>query len=73
MLTVGFDGFVLEPNSPIALVIHHKQIRGIILIDYDFKRHARQRNIRNPAQLKRSITELQNMTKETDQYRMNSA
>ncbi|WP_187306929.1 hypothetical protein [Candidatus Williamhamiltonella defendens] len=73
MLTVGFDGFILEPNRPIALVIHHRQIGGSILIDYDLKRHAHQRNIRNPAQLKRLITELQNMTKEADQYRVNLA
>lgn len=73
MLTVGFDGFVLKPNSPIALAIHHRQIGGVILFDYDLKHQAYRRNIRNPAQLKKLTTALQNMAKKADQYRVNSA
>lgn len=71
MLIVGFDGFVLDPSSPIALAIQHRQIGGVILFDYDSKRKIYQKNIKNPAQLKRLTTALQNMAKKADQYRAN--
>ncbi|HGJ5881893.1 glycoside hydrolase family 3 N-terminal domain-containing protein [Arsenophonus sp.] len=72
MLIVGFDGFELEPNSPIALAIQNRQIGGVILFDYDFKKKSYQRNIKDPTQLKRLTAALQNMAKEADQYRSNS-
>lgn len=73
MLILGFDGFELEPNSPIGLAIQNRQIGGVILFDYDFKKKSYQRNIKNPTQLKRLTTALQNMAKKADQYRANSA
>ncbi|AKK19690.1 glycoside hydrolase family 3 protein [Candidatus Liberibacter africanus] len=71
MLIVGFDGFELEPNSPIGLAIQNRQVGGVILFDHDFKKNSYQRNIKDPNQLHKLTTALQNMAKEADQHRAN--
>ncbi|WP_342221841.1 glycoside hydrolase family 3 N-terminal domain-containing protein [Candidatus Fukatsuia endosymbiont of Tuberolachnus salignus] len=73
MLIVGFDGFKVETNSPIARAIQHRQLGGVILFDYDLKKKTYRRNIESPAQLKKLTAELQNLAAEADRYRANTA
>lgn len=59
MLIVGFKGMELKPHDAIAQAILAQQVGGVILFDYDLPSKSFDRNIKNPAQLKRLTTQLQ--------------
>jgi len=59
MLIVGFQGTEITANSPIAKALQDVNIGGIILFDYDVPSKNFPRNIVNPEQIKKLITNLQ--------------
>jgi beta-N-acetylhexosaminidase len=59
MLMVGFRGTEVSANSYIATVIKDLKVGGIILFDYDVSTKSFSRNIINPNQTKKLISDLQ--------------
>lgn len=59
MLMVGFRGTTIENSSDIAQKIKDLNLGGIILFDYDAPSKSYPRNIEDPQQLKKLITDLQ--------------
>lgn len=72
MIIIGFDGFSLVPGSPIATAIQHRRIGGVVLFDYDQRRQAYARNIKNPQQVKKLIQDLQASARAADGERADS-
>lgn len=59
MIIVGFRGTSVSENSPIVKAIQELKLGGVILFDYDVPSNSFPRNILNPEQTKKLITELQ--------------
>ncbi len=62
MLIVGFDEESITPESEIYRQIKENGLGGIILFDRFYHERDRVKNIRNPQQLKRLTTQLQNIS-----------
>ena len=63
MLMIGFKGETLRKNSPIVHDLLEKNIGGVILFDRDpITWELNSRNIRNPQQLKKLISQLQDVS-----------
>ena len=62
MLIVGFRGTEITQGTKIVNDIKNLNLGGIILFDYDQPSKSYQRNIKNPEQLERLTTDLQNIT-----------
>ncbi|WP_319471953.1 glycoside hydrolase family 3 N-terminal domain-containing protein [uncultured Pseudodesulfovibrio sp.] len=58
MLMAGFRGFEAPTDSPIIRDIEKYHLGGIILFDYDVMTHSYERNIKNPAQVKKLVSDL---------------
>ena len=72
MIILGFDGFYLEPGSPIDTAIQNRQIGGVVLFDYDQRKQAYERNIKDPQQVKKLIQDLQTSAQAADSKRANN-
>jgi beta-N-acetylhexosaminidase len=59
MIIVGFRGTSVSENSPIIKAIQELKLGGVILFDYDVPSSSFPRNILNPEQTKKLITDLQ--------------
>ncbi|CEK09151.1 glycoside hydrolase family 3 protein [Legionella hackeliae] len=59
MLIIGFEGKELNDSSPIAKAIDENNIGGVILFDYNFRTKTFDKNIANPAQVKKLNEQLQ--------------
>jgi beta-N-acetylhexosaminidase len=59
MIIVGFRGTSVSENSPIVKAIQELKLGGVILFDYDVPSSSFPRNILNPEQTKKLITDLQ--------------
>jgi beta-N-acetylhexosaminidase len=59
MIIVGFRGTSVSENSPIIKAIQELKLGGVILFDYDVPSNSFPRNILNPEQTKKLITDLQ--------------
>lgn len=69
MIIIGFDGFSLVPGSPIDVALQNRQVGGVVLFDYDLRRQAYERNIKNPQQVKKLIQDLQTRARTADSKR----
>jgi len=58
MLMAGFRGFEAPADSPIIRDIEKYHLGGVILFDYDVMTHSYERNIKNPAQVKKLVSDL---------------
>lgn len=58
MLIVGFRGTIAEKNSYIVRTINNLNIGGIILFDYDVPMGTKGRNIVNPEQTKKLVSDI---------------
>jgi beta-N-acetylhexosaminidase len=56
---VGFRGTSVSENSPIVQAIRELKLGGVILFDYDLPSNSFPRNILNPEQTKKLISDLQ--------------
>lgn len=63
MLLIGFKGTEVNNNDDIVRAINAQEVGGVVLFDYDFHTKTYDRNIRNPEQLKKLISDLQNYAK----------
>ncbi len=63
MLMIGFQGTEINQNSYISQAIQDLNLGGIILFDYDVPSKSSPRNILNPKQTKKLITDLQSFSK----------
>lgn len=59
MIMVGFRGFSIDGESPVARDIEAGRLGGVILFDYDVPRGTFERNIRSPEQVKSLVGQLQ--------------
>jgi len=59
MIIVGFRGTSVSENSLIVKAIQELKLGGVILFDYDVPSNSSPRNILNPEQTKKLITDLQ--------------
>lgn len=59
MILLGFRGTTAPPDSSIARTIQYLNIGGVILFDYDVPSKSFPRNIINPEQTKKLISDLQ--------------
>jgi beta-N-acetylhexosaminidase len=59
MIIVGFRGTSVSENSAIIKAIQELKLGGVILFDYDVPSNSFPRNILNPKQTKKLITDLQ--------------
>jgi beta-N-acetylhexosaminidase len=59
MIIVGFRGTSVSENSAIVKAIQELKLGGVILFDYDVPSNSFPRNILNPEQTKKLITDLQ--------------
>ena len=64
MIMVGFRGYMVDEQSPVARDILEHGIGGVILFDYDVEKKAFERNIKSPQQLKELIASLQELSGE---------
>ena len=64
MIMVGFRGYMVDEQSPVARDILEHGIGGVILFDYDVEKKAFERNIKSPQQLKELIADLQELSGE---------
>lgn len=64
MLVIGFKGTEINPDSAIVQSVLSQSIGGVILFDYDFQTKTYDHNIKNPEQLKRLTTDLQQYAKQ---------
>ncbi len=63
MLIVGFNNQVLDDNNPIYHAIQNEKIGGVILFNKNMdKMHNYEKNIKNPPQLKKLISDLQQIS-----------
>lgn len=62
MLIFGFDGKVINNESPIVQAIKNENIGGVVLFDYDYQSQKFDRNIETPAQVKQLNEDLRNAT-----------
>ena len=63
MIMMGFDGALLKASDSIAKAIQRGEVGGVILFDYQTSTNTYDNNIKNPEQLKRLTTQLQNYAK----------
>ncbi|KTD18805.1 N-acetyl-beta-glucosaminidase [Legionella lansingensis] len=59
LLIVGFDGKEVNEQSPIVKAIDEVNIGGVILFDYNYRTQSFDKNIVNPAQVKKLNEQLQ--------------
>ncbi|WP_241856137.1 glycoside hydrolase family 3 protein [Sulfurimonas lithotrophica] len=64
MLIVGFDTLKADKEDYIYKCIKEYKVGGVILFDKFYNDREKAKNIKNPAQLKKLTTELQNINKE---------
>lgn len=62
MLMVGFKGFEVSDTSHIIRDLQEFHVGGIVLFDYDVPTGRPVRNIENPDQVKKLITQLKNLS-----------
>jgi beta-N-acetylhexosaminidase len=60
MLIFGFKGIALPATDVMAQAILAQQVGGVVLFDYDDQTKTYDRNIKNPAQIKRLTQQLEN-------------
>ncbi|WP_235296208.1 glycoside hydrolase family 3 protein [Portibacter marinus] len=61
MIMIGFRGFdIAEVSDTILAHIENQRVGGLVLFDYDVVKKEAKRNIKNPEQLEKLITDLQN-------------
>lgn len=60
MLIFGFNGKVINAESPIVQAINNENIGGVVLFDYDYQTQKFDRNIESPAQVKKLNADLKN-------------
>jgi len=63
MLIVGFRGTSVDENSYIVKTIKNLNLGGIILFDYDIPNGTKERNIINPIQTKKLISDISSYSK----------
>lgn len=59
MIMVGFRGYQVSPDGPLAQDIRNLHIGGVILFDYDVELGKPERNIESPGQVRRLTDQLQ--------------
>ena len=62
MLIIGFEGKTFSTSMPVATAIKEDNIGGVILFDYNPKTQTYDKNIENPAQIKKLNKDLQQFT-----------
>jgi len=62
MLMIGFKGFEVRDTSHIVRDIRKFHLGGVILFDYDVPTDQPVRNVENPDQIKKLITQINNLT-----------
>ena len=63
MVMIGFQGEELNSGDPVVKAIMKQEIGGVVLYDFDHKRNAYDRNIKNPHQLQFLTRQLQSYTR----------
>lgn len=61
MLMIGFKGFEVSDTSHIIRDVREYNLGGVVLFDYDVPTGKPVRNIENPGQVKRLISQLENL------------
>lgn len=64
MIMIGFRGTGAEPGSYITRVLREVKVGGVILFDYDVPSNSYDRNIVNPEQLEKLISNLKSYSSE---------
>lgn len=65
MIMVGFRGFEVNDQSPIARDITELNIGGVILFDYDVEKKKFERNIRSPEQVQKLVQDLTQLSSDS--------
>ncbi len=65
MIMIGFRGTTAEPGSYITRVLREVKVGGVILFDYDVPSKSYDRNIVNPEQLEKLVSNLKSYSSES--------
>ncbi|MFI4918906.1 MAG: glycoside hydrolase family 3 protein [Legionellales bacterium] len=66
MLIIGFQGKVINEQSPIAHAIDKDNLGGVILFDFNIQSQTFDKNIESPAQVKQLNQQLQQLTEKSN-------